>query len=50
MVLGLCQEGAMTMAEEGYNYRQIIDFYYSGVIITDIKNAVILDRNSPQHS
>ena len=24
--VGLCQEGAMTMAEEGNNYRQIIRF------------------------
>jgi stage II sporulation protein D len=40
--VGLCQEGAMTMAREGMGYRQIIDFYYSDIIITDIKNAVIL--------
>ena len=41
--VGLCQEGAMTMSREGHNYRQIIDFYYSDIIITDIKNAVILN-------
>ncbi|HKK41670.1 MAG TPA: SpoIID/LytB domain-containing protein [Bacteroidales bacterium] len=40
--VGLCQEGAMTMARQGYSYKQIIDFYYKGVTITDIKNAVIL--------
>jgi stage II sporulation protein D len=40
--VGLCQEGAMVMAEKGFRYKQIIDFYYSGVIITDIKNAVNL--------
>jgi stage II sporulation protein D len=39
--VGLCQEGAMAMAVSGQSYRQIIDFYYTGVIITDIKNAVI---------
>ena len=39
--VGLCQEGAMKMAEKGFNYRQIIDFYYTGVIITDIRNAVV---------
>jgi stage II sporulation protein D len=44
--VGLCQEGAMTMAEEGHTCKQIIGFYYSDVIITDIKNAVILDRQS----
>lgn len=40
--VGLCQEGAMSMAEKGLNFRQIIDFYFSGVIITDVKNAVVL--------
>jgi stage II sporulation protein D len=44
--VGLCQEGAMTMAVEGRTCMQIINFYYSNVIITDIKNAVILDRQS----
>lgn len=37
--VGLCQEGAMVMASKGFNFRQIIEFYYAGVIITDIKNA-----------
>ncbi len=41
--VGLCQEGAMIMAEKGSSYSQIINFYYSGIIITDIKNALILD-------
>ena len=40
--VGLCQEGAMAMASQGFRFNQIIDFYYSGVMITDIKNAVIL--------
>jgi stage II sporulation protein D len=40
--VGLCQEGAMEMATKGFNYKQIIDFYYFGVIISDIKNAVAL--------
>jgi stage II sporulation protein D len=39
--VGLCQEGAMSMAARGSSYRQIIDFYYSGIIITDIKNAAM---------
>jgi stage II sporulation protein D len=43
--VGLCQEGAMTMAQEGHDFREIIDFYYSGIIITDIKNAVFLPDN-----
>ena len=40
--VGLCQEGAMAMAAKGFDYRAIINFYYSGVTISDIKNAVIL--------
>jgi stage II sporulation protein D len=48
--VGLCQEGAMVMAAKGFKYRQIIDFYYTGVIISDIKNAVILLEDSPQKS
>jgi stage II sporulation protein D len=40
--VGLCQEGSMAMAAKGFDYREIIRFYYSGVIITDIKNAVAL--------
>ena len=45
--VGLCQEGAMVMAEKGFKFRQIIDFYYSGVLISDIKNAVILPHDLP---
>jgi peptidoglycan hydrolase-like amidase len=37
--VGLCQEGAMAMAAKGFKCRQIIDFYFSEVIITDVKNA-----------
>lgn len=40
--VGLCQEGAMVMAEKGFRYKDIINFYYSGVIISDIKNALNL--------
>ena len=37
--VGLCQEGAMEMAARGNTYREIISFYYTGVIVTDLKNA-----------
>lgn len=37
--VGLCQEGAMSMALKGFSYDQIIKFYYSGVFISDIKMA-----------
>ena len=35
--VGLCQEGAMVMASKGFKYNDIIRFYFSGVIITDVK-------------
>jgi stage II sporulation protein D len=40
--VGLCQEGAMVMASKGFTYREIINFYYTGVFLADIKNAVAL--------
>jgi len=40
--VGLCQEGAMEMASRGFNYTQIIDFYYLDVHIADIKNAKVI--------
>ncbi len=33
--VGLCQEGAMHMAQLGYNYRQILNFYYTDVQLID---------------
>jgi len=38
--VGLCQEGAMSMAAKGFNYRQIIGFYYTGVSIAEINEIV----------
>ena len=29
--VGLCQEGAMKMADLGYSYLEILKFYYSGI-------------------
>lgn len=34
--VGLCQEGAMSMASQGFDFRRIIGFYYTGVILADI--------------
>lgn len=31
--VGLCQEGAMSMAEKGYNYRQIALYYFTDVSV-----------------
>jgi stage II sporulation protein D len=32
--VGMCQDGAVAMAESGANYRQILEQYYSGVSLT----------------
>ena len=34
--VGLCQEGAMEMAERGYTYSEILHYYYQGVHIIDL--------------
>ena len=36
--VGLCQEGAMQMSKLGYNFREIIQFYYQGVNVTNFHN------------
>jgi len=33
--IGLCQEGAMRMAQLGFNYEQILNFYFTGISLTD---------------
>jgi stage II sporulation protein D len=43
--VGLCQEGAIVMAARGFKYSDIIRFYYSDVIISDIKNAKIVKND-----
>ena len=35
---GLCQEGAMEMAARGYNFIDILQFYYTDVKIIDIND------------
>ncbi len=37
--VGLCQEGAMVMATRGFNYNQILNFYYNKVYLLDIKDV-----------
>lgn len=39
--VGLSQWGAMGMAENGYNERQILEHYYPGTTITEIGNIII---------
>jgi stage II sporulation protein D len=36
--VGLCQEGAMIMASKGFKFKQIIEFYFADVTITDVEN------------
>ena len=36
--VGMSQYGALGMAQEGYNYRQILEYYYSGSEIKKIQN------------
>lgn len=36
--VGMSQYGALGMAKEGYNYMQILEYYYSGVEIKKIQN------------
>jgi stage II sporulation protein D len=35
--VGMCQEGAMNMAEKGYTYIDILHHYYKGVHMIDLK-------------
>ncbi|MCA1756582.1 MAG: SpoIID/LytB domain-containing protein [Bacteroidales bacterium] len=37
--VGLCQEGAMVMAERGFSFNDIITFYFRDVLITGMENA-----------
>lgn len=43
--VGMCQEGAMAMAANGFSYKQILEFYFSGVVLSDI-NRVPVPVNS----
>ena len=36
--IGMCQEGAMRMAKAGYNYKEVLDFYYKNVHLIDLKD------------
>lgn len=39
--VGLCQDGAIQMAKRGFNYADIIKFYYTGVKIVDYHSLFI---------
>lgn len=36
--VGLCQEGAIRMAELDYSYKEILEFYYTGIHFIQLKN------------
>lgn len=36
--VGLCQEGAMEMASRGYNFVEILQFYYTNITVKDAGN------------
>lgn len=38
--VGLCQEGASAMTRKGYDYKQIIHFYFKGVNIVSINSII----------
>jgi len=43
--VGLCQWGARGMAKSGYNSRDILKHYYTGVKITTIKNTCLASKS-----
>lgn len=43
--VGLCQEGAMRMARNGYSYHQILNFYFTGIDIMSYQNWLFLKQD-----
>lgn len=44
--VGLCQEGAMKMARSGYDFKQILLFYFPGSKVIDWHNQKVFDQKS----
>lgn len=42
--VGLCQEGAMGMAKNGFNYQQILRFYYGGISFRHYFEELFFDQ------
>lgn len=42
--VGLCQEGASVMARRGYDYKQIIAFYFKGVNIVPLSSLIVPNK------
>ena len=43
--VGLCQEGAIRMAEIGYSYKQVLEFYYTDIHLIELKNLDFFKQN-----
>ena len=39
--IGMCQEGGMNMGKSGFNYRQILNFYFTGI---DVINYQVIEK------
>lgn len=39
--IGMCQEGAMRMAELGYSYQDIVKYYYQDVFVSDLAEVQV---------
>lgn len=46
--VGLCQEGAMSMSKLGYNYREILHFYYDSVHLIKLTNLDFFRDKTPE--
>lgn len=42
--VGLCQEGAMRMAQYGYTYEQILHFYFTGIYLFNYNDWLFLNQ------
>lgn len=47
--VGLCQEGAMEMAKQGYTYRQIAYYYFNDVFIVNLDRLQFFSQTSDWH-
>lgn len=47
--IGLCQEGAMNMAKNGLNYRQILSFYFDGITFEHNFERLYFNQSVPSY-
>ena len=45
--VGLCQWGAKEMAELGYRYQSILEYYYPGTDLLPYKDVIMVPKASP---